>query len=92
LVYKKQKPVDRKENEVQVNDRIKQLQIEAESVSCEDKLSDLDIAELVHEKYVDKFPDTCFIDLTKLIRVKVGSNPQNRLLQIKDNAQFVPMN
>jgi hypothetical protein len=77
LVYKKQKPVVQKENEVQVNDRIKQLQIEAEVVSCEYKLNDYDIQELVHEKYIDKFPDTHFVDLTKLIRVKVGSNPQN---------------
>jgi hypothetical protein len=93
LVYKKQKPVVQKETEVQVNDRIKQLQIEAEAVSCEYKLSDLDIAELVHEKYVDKFPDTYFIDLTKLVRIKVGSNPQNYLMysteeEVTDNVRF----
>ena len=93
MVYKKQKPVVQKENEVQVNDRIKQLQIEAEAVSCEYKLNDYDIQELVHEKYIDKFPDTYFVDLTKLIRVKVGSNPQNYLIysteeEVTDNVKF----
>jgi hypothetical protein len=93
LVYKKQKPLDRKENEVQVNDRIKQLQIEAEAVSCEYKLNDYDIQELVHEKYIDKFPDTYFVDLTKLVRIKVGSNPQNYLMysteeEVTDNVKF----
>ena len=93
MVYKKNKPVDRKETEPQLNDRIRQLQTEAEAVSCEYKLNDYDISELVHEKYIQKFPDTYFVDLTKLIRVKVGSNPQNYLIystdeEVTDNVKF----
>ena len=43
-----------------VNDRIKQLQTGAEAVSCEYKLNNYDIQELVHEKYIDKFPRYIF--------------------------------
>jgi hypothetical protein len=34
----------------------------------------------VFDKTVHKFPDTYFVDLAKLLRVKVGSNPQNYLI------------
>jgi len=73
LVYKKNKIVVEKNPEAQVNDRIRQLQNEAAAVSCEYKLDDYDIAELVFDKYCEKFPDTHYVDLTKLIRIKVGS-------------------
>jgi hypothetical protein len=93
LVYRKNKIVTTKQTEPQLNDRIRQLQAEAEAVSCEYKLNDYDISELVHEKYIDKFPDTYFVDLTKLIRVKVGSSPQNYLIysaeeEVTDNVKF----
>jgi hypothetical protein len=93
LVYKKNKIVVEKNPEAQVNDRIRQLQNEAAAVSCEYKLDDYDIAELVFDKYCEKFPDTHYVDLTKLIRVKVGSSPQNYLIysteeEVTDNIKF----
>jgi hypothetical protein len=93
LVYNKQKPTPDKNIEPEHNDRIKILEAEAAAVSCEYKLNDYDIQELVHDKYVDKFPDTHFVDLTKLIRVKVGSNPQNYLIysteeEVTDTIKF----
>jgi hypothetical protein len=69
-LLKKNKPIDSKSVEPQLNDRIIQLQNEAASINCEYKLSDYDLAELVHEKYIAKFPDTHFADLTKLLRVQ----------------------
>jgi hypothetical protein len=79
-MYKKQKPVAQKTIEPQLNDRIIQVQNEAAEVSCEYKLDDYDIQELTFDKYVEKFPDTHFVDLTKMIRIKVGSDPQNYLI------------
>jgi hypothetical protein len=93
LVYRKNKIVTTKQTEPQLNDRIRQLQTEAEAVNCTYSLNEYDIAELVHEKYVDKFPDTYFVDLTRTVRVKVGSNPQNYLVyfteeEVTDSIKF----
>jgi hypothetical protein len=79
-LLKKNKPIPDKNIEPQLNDRIIQLQNEAAQINCEYKLSDTDILELTFDKYVQKFPDTYYVDLTKLLRVKVGSNPQNYLI------------
>jgi hypothetical protein len=92
-LYKKQKPILEKSIEPEHNDRIKILENEAAAVSCEYKLNDYDIAELVFDKYVEKFPDTHFVDLTKVIRIKVGSNPQNYLVysteeEVTDTIKF----
>ena len=62
-MYKKNKIVVERNLEPQLNDRIKQLQNEAAAVSCEYKLDDYDIAELVFERYCDKFPDTHIVDI-----------------------------
>jgi outer membrane protein assembly factor BamD (BamD/ComL family) len=67
---KKQKPVAQKSIEPQTNERIIQVQNEAAAVSCEYKLDDYDIAELVFERYCDKFPDSRYIDFHKMIRVQ----------------------
>jgi hypothetical protein len=93
LVYKKQKPVLEKNIEPVLNSRILQLKEEANAVSCDYSLSEFDIQELAFDKYVQKFPDTHFVDLTKLIRVKVGSNPQNYLIysteeEVTDTIKF----
>jgi hypothetical protein len=92
-MYKKQKPVAQKTIEPILNDRIIQLQNEAAAVSCEYKLDDYDIAELTFNKYCEKFPDTHYVDITKMIRIKVGSNPQNYLVYsteeyVTDNIKF----
>jgi hypothetical protein len=92
-MYKKQKPVLEKNIEPVLNDRIIQLKEEAASVSCDYSLSEYDIAELTFDKYVEKFPDTHFVDLTKLIRIKVGSDSQNYLIysteeEVTDNIKF----
>ena len=92
-MLKKNKPIPDKNIEPQLNERIIQLQNEAAAVSCEYKLSDFDVQELVFDKMVQKFPDTHYVDLTKLIRVKVGSNPQNYLIysteeEVTDNIKF----
>jgi hypothetical protein len=92
-LYKKQKPVVQKSIEPQLNDRILQLKEEAAAVSCDYSLSDFDIQELTFDKYVEKFPDTHYVDLTKLIRVKVGSNSQNYLIysteeEVTDTIKF----
>jgi hypothetical protein len=92
-LLKKNKPIPDKSIEPQLNDRIIQLQNEAAAVSCEYKLSDFDVQELVFDKMVQKFPDTHYVDLTKLLRVKVGSNPQNYLIysteeEVTDNIKF----
>jgi hypothetical protein len=79
-LLKKQKPIPEKNIEPVLNDRIIQLQNEAAAISCEYKLNDFDIQELVFDKLVLKFPDTVTVDLTKLVRIKVGSNPQNYLM------------
>jgi hypothetical protein len=92
-LLKKNKPIPDKNIEPQLNERIIQLQNEAAAVSCEYKLSDFDVQELVFDKMVQKFPDTYYVDLTKLIRIKVGSNPQNYLIysteeEVTDNIKF----
>jgi hypothetical protein len=92
-LYKKQKPVVQKSIEPHLNDRILQLKEEAAAVSCDYSLSDFDIQELTFDKYVEKFPDTHYVDLTKLIRVKVGSRPQNYLIysteeEVTDSIKF----
>ena len=92
-MLKKNKPIPDKNIEPQLNERIIQLQNEAAAVSCEYKLSDFDVQELVFDKMVQKFPDTRYVDLTKLLRVKVGSNPQNYLIysteeEVTDNIKF----
>jgi hypothetical protein len=93
LVYKKNKIVKDNSPESQVNDRIKQLQTEAEAVNCTYSLSEYDVAELVHEKYIEKFPDTYYVDITRMLRVKVGTAPQNYLVyfteeHVTDNIRF----
>ena len=93
MVYKKNKIVVEKSPETQVNDRIKQLQTEAEAVNCTYSLNEFDIQELVFDKYVEKFPDTHFIDITKMIRIKVGSSNQNYLVysteeEVTDSIKF----
>jgi hypothetical protein len=92
-LLKKNKPIPDKNIEPEHNDRIKTLENEAAAVSCEYKLNDFDVQELVFDKYVQKFPDTYYVDLTKLLRVKVGSNPQNYLIysteeEITDTIKF----
>jgi hypothetical protein len=92
-LYKKNKPIPEKDKEPQLNDRIRQLQNEAAAVSCEYSLSEFDIQELTFDKYIEKFPETHFVDLTKLIRIKVGSNPQNYLVysteeEVTDTIKF----
>jgi hypothetical protein len=92
-LLKKNKPIPDKNIEPEHNDRIKTLENEAAAVSCEYKLSDFDVQELIFDKYVDKFPDTHYVDLTKLLRVKVGSNPQNYLIysteeEVTDTIKF----
>jgi hypothetical protein len=69
-LLKKNKPIPDKNIEPQLNDRIIQLQNEAAAVSCEYKLSDFDVQELVFDKLVQKFPDSYYVDLTKLLRVQ----------------------
>jgi hypothetical protein len=93
LVYKKQKPVLEKNIEPQLNERIIQLQNEAAAVSCEYKLDDYDVAELVFDKYVEKFPDTHYVDIDKMLRVKVGTSPKNYLIystteEVTDSIKF----
>jgi hypothetical protein len=56
-------------------------------------LDEYDIQELTFDKYVEKFPDSYFVDITKMIRVKVGSNPQNYLVysteeEVTDSIKF----
>jgi hypothetical protein len=92
-LLKKNKPIPEKGIEPEHNDRIRTLENEAAAVSCEYKLSDYDLQELIFDKYVQKFPDTYFVDLTKLVRVKVGSNPQNYLIynteeEVTDTIKF----
>jgi len=93
LVYRKNKIVVEKNPEAQVNDRIKQLQTEAEAVSCTYSLSEYDIQELVFDKYCEKFPDTHFVDIHRMIRIKVGNTKQNYLVvyteeEVTDQVQF----
>jgi hypothetical protein len=92
-LLKKNKPIPDKNIEPEHNDRIRTLENEAASVSCEYKLNDFDVEELIFDKYVQKFPDTYYVDLTKLLRVKVGSNPQNYLIysteeEVTDTIKF----
>jgi hypothetical protein len=93
LVYKKNNPVPDKNIEPQHNERINQLKEEAAAVSCEYKLDDYDIQELVFDKMCEKFPDTHFVDISKLIRVQVGNTAKNYLIiyteeYVTDNIQF----
>jgi hypothetical protein len=96
LVYKKNKIVVEKNPEAQVNDRIRQLQNEAEAVNCTYSLNDFDIQELVFDKYCEKFPDTHYVDIHRMMRVKVGSannTAQNYLVyyteeEVTDSVQF----
>jgi hypothetical protein len=93
MVYKKQKPVLEKNIEPQLNERIIQLKEEAASVSCEYKLDDYDIQELVFDKLCEKFPDTHFVDIHRMLRVKVGNTAKNYLVLyteefVTDNIQF----
>jgi hypothetical protein len=85
-LLKKNKPIPDKNIEPEHNDRIKTLENEAAAVSCEYKLNDFDVQELIFDKYVQKFPDTYYVDLTKLLRIKVGSNPQNYLVYSTEEA------
>jgi hypothetical protein len=92
-LLKKNKPIPDKNIEPEHNDRIRTLENEAASLSCEYKLNDYDLQELIFDKYVQKFPDTYYVDLTKLLRVKVGSNPQNYLIyfteeEVTDTIKF----
>jgi hypothetical protein len=92
-MYKKQKPVAQKSIEPQLNDRIIQLQNEAAAVSCEYSLSEFDIQELTLDKYCEKFPETHYVDITRMLRVKVGSAPENYLIyytaeEVTDSVQF----
>jgi hypothetical protein len=93
LVYNKKKIVVEKSPEAQVNDRIRQLQTEAEAVSCTYSLNEYDIAELVFDKYVEKFPDTHYVDIHRMMRIKVGNTAQNYLVyytqeEVTDSVQF----
>jgi hypothetical protein len=93
LVYKKNKIVVEKSPEAQVNDRIKQLQTEAEAVNCTYSLSEYDLQELIFDKYCEKFPDTHFVDIHRMIRVKVGNTSKNYLVvyteeEVTDSVQF----
>jgi hypothetical protein len=95
-LYKKQKPVSQKNIEPQLNERIMQLKEEAAAVSCDYSLSEYDIQELTFDKYVEKFHDTYFVDIHRMIRVKVGSannTAQNYLVyyteeEVTDSVQF----
>jgi hypothetical protein len=97
-LYKKQKPVPQKTIEPQLNARIIQLQNEAAEVSCEYKLDDYDIAELVFDKYCDKFPDTHIVDIQKMIRVQRSDRKEFLVYytseEVHDNIQFkrIPFN
>ena len=97
-MYKKQKPVPQKSIEPQLNDRIIQLQNEAAEVSCEYKLNDYDLQELIFERYCDKFPDTHMVDLQKMIRVKRSDGKEFLVYytseEVNDNIQFkrIPFN
>jgi hypothetical protein len=92
-LYKKNKPIPEKDKEPQLNERIIQLQNEAAAVSCDYKLDEYDIQELTFDKYSEKFPDTHFIDIHRMIRVKVGNTKQNYLIayteeEVTDQVQF----
>jgi hypothetical protein len=92
-LYKKNKPIPEKDKEPQLNDRIQQLQNEAAAVSCEYKLDEYDIQELTFDKYCEKFPDTHFVDIHRMIRIKVGNTKQNYLVvyteeEVTDLVQF----
>jgi hypothetical protein len=92
-LLKKNKPIPDKNIEPEHNDRIRTLENEAASVSCEYKLNDYDLQELIFDKYVQKFPDTYFVDLTRLVRIKVGTAPQNYLVyfteeEVTDTIKF----
>jgi hypothetical protein len=97
-LYKKQKPVAQKSIEPVLNDRIIQLQNEAAAVSCEYKLDDYDIAELVFERYCDKFPDSHYVDLHKMIRVQRSDEKEFLIYytaeEVTDSIQFkrIPFN
>jgi hypothetical protein len=97
-MYKKQKPVQQKSVEPQLNDRILQLQSEAAQVSCEYKLDDYDIAELVFEKYCAKFPDSHMVDIQKMIRVQRSDRKEFLIYytneEVTDKIQFkrIPFN
>jgi hypothetical protein len=93
LVYKKQKSVAQKSIEPVLNDRIMQLKEEAASVSCDYSLSEYDISELTFDKYCEKFPDTHYVDIHRMIRFKVGNTAQNYLViyteeEVTDSVQF----
>jgi hypothetical protein len=93
LVYKKNKIIPEKNPEAQVNERIRQLQTEAEAVNCTYSLSEFDLQELIFDKYCEKFPDTHFVDIHRMIRVKVGNTKQNYLVvyteeEVTDSVQF----
>jgi hypothetical protein len=91
-LYKKNKIVVERNLEPQLNDRIKQLQNEAAAVSCEYKLDDYDIAELVFERYCDKFPDTHIVDIHKMIRVQRSDGKEFLIYytaeEVTDSIQF----
>jgi len=92
-LYKKHKPIPEKSIAPQHNDRIKTLENEAAAVSCEYKLDDYDLQELIFDKYVEKFPDTHLVDITRMVRVKVGSDPRNYLVffteeEVTDSIKF----
>jgi hypothetical protein len=91
-LYKKNKLVPQKNIEPQLNDRILQLQHEAAEVSCEYKLDDYDIQELVFEKYCAKFPDTHIIDILKMIRAQRSDGKEFLVYytqeEVTDSIQF----
>jgi hypothetical protein len=92
-LLKKNKPIPDKNIEPEHNDRIRTLENEAASVSCEYKLNDYDLQELIFDKYVQKFPDTHYVDITRMVRVKVGSDPRNYLVffteeEVTDSIKF----
>jgi hypothetical protein len=92
-LYKKNKPIPEKDKEPQLNERIIQLQNEAAAVSCDYKLDEYDIQELTFDKYCEKFPDTHYVDIHRMIRFKVGNTAQNYLViyteeEVTDSVQF----
>ncbi len=62
-------------------------------MSCEYKLDDYDIQELGFDKLCEKFPDTHFVDITKMMRIQVGNTAKNYLViyteeYVTDTTQF----
>ena len=65
-----------------VNERLRALSKEYQDLNFTYLLTEKDRQELLFEKLREKYPDTYFYDIHRLLRVQVRGNPQEFLLYI----------